>query len=74
MKKKEREKGWIEALLPMIVLFIVAFTLRFMGGAWTPKWDNDAYIARQAEYIHAFWHPAVPDPFSSAPLYQPGMA
>jgi asparagine N-glycosylation enzyme membrane subunit Stt3 len=74
MKKKVWEKGWIEELLPVIVLFIVAFILRFMGGAWAPKWDNDAYIARQAEYIHAFGHPAVPDPFSSAPLYQPGMA
>ena len=31
-------------------------------------------MARHAEYIYSFGHPAVPDPFSSAPLYQPGMA
>ena len=45
-----------------------------MGGAWETRWDNDAYMARQAEYIYSFGHPAVPDPFSSALLYQPGMA
>ena len=33
-----------------------------------------AYMSRQAEYIYSYGHPAVPDPFSSAPLYQPGMA
>ncbi|HEY9246470.1 MAG TPA: STT3 domain-containing protein [Candidatus Methanoperedens sp.] len=31
-------------------------------------------MSRQAEYIYSYGHPAVPDPFSSAPLYQPGMA
>ncbi len=61
-------------LFPLILLFILAFTIRFMGGAWETKWDNDAYMARQAEHIYSFGHPAVPDPFSSAPLYQPGMA
>jgi asparagine N-glycosylation enzyme membrane subunit Stt3 len=61
-------------LLPIILLFILAFTIRFMGGAWETRWDNDAYMARQAEYIYSFGYPAVPDPFSSAPLYQPGMA
>ena len=72
MDKKTREK--IEELIPIILLFILAFIIRFMGGTWGTKWDNDAYIARQAEYIYSFGHPAVPDPFSSAPLYQPGMA
>ena len=69
--------GWErfkEELLPIILLFILAFTIRFMGGAWETKWDNDAYMARQAEQIYSFGYPAVPDPFSSAPLYQPGMA
>ncbi|KAF5432276.1 Asparagine N-glycosylation enzyme, membrane subunit Stt3 [Candidatus Methanophagaceae archaeon] len=64
----------IEERITIILLFILAFTIRFMGGAWETKWDNDAYMARQAEYIYSFGHPAVPDPFSSAPLYQPGMA
>ncbi|KAF5429350.1 Asparagine N-glycosylation enzyme, membrane subunit Stt3, partial [Candidatus Methanophagaceae archaeon] len=63
-----------EELITIILLFILAFTIRFMGGAWETKCDNDAYMARQAEYIYSFGHPAVPDPFSSAPLYQPGMA
>jgi len=63
-----------EELLPLVLLFILAFTIRFMGGAWETRWDNDAYMARQAEYIYSFGHPAVPDPFSSASLYQPGMA
>jgi len=67
-------KRFKEELLPIILLFILAFTIRFMGGAWETRWDNDAYMARQAEYIYSFGHPAVPDPFSSAPLYQPGMA
>ncbi len=67
----ERFKG---ELLPIVLLFVLSFTIRFMGGAWETKWDNDAYMARQAEYIYSFGHPAVPDPFSSAPLYQPGMA
>ncbi len=69
--------GWKrikEELLPLALLFAISFTIRFMGGAWEPKWDNDAYMARQAEYIYSYGHPAVPDPFSSAPLYQPGMA
>ncbi|NQE45120.1 hypothetical protein C5S31_03730, partial [ANME-1 cluster archaeon GoMg2] len=64
----------IEELFPFILLFILAFAIRFMGGAWETKWDNDAYMARQAEYIYSFGHPAVPDPLSSAQLYQPGMA
>ncbi len=64
----------IEELSTIILLFILAFTIRFIGGTWETKWDNDAYMARQAEYIYSFGHPAVPDPFSSAPLYQPGMA
>ncbi|MCD4844417.1 MAG: hypothetical protein K8R25_08025 [Methanosarcinales archaeon] len=41
---------------------------------WDTRIGNDAYISRQAEYIYSYGHPAVPDPFSSAPLYQPGMA
>ncbi|MBN1762323.1 MAG: hypothetical protein JW878_04500 [Methanomicrobia archaeon] len=72
-KSVGRER-FIRELLPLIVLFVLAFTIRFMGGAWETKWDNDAYMARQAEHIYLFGHPAVPDPFSSAPLYQPGMA
>ena len=69
-----RRERFKEELLPFILLFALAFTIRFMGGAWETKWDNDAYMARQAEHIYSFGHPAVPDPFSSAPLYQPGMA
>ena len=57
-----------------VLLFVLAFTIRFMGGAWETGYANDAYMARQAEYIYSFGHPAVPDPFSAAPLYQPGMA
>ena len=74
MSKSGRWKRFKEELLPIILLFILAFTIRFVGGAWETRWDNDAYIARQAEYIYSFGHLAVPDPFSSAPLYQPGMA
>ena len=74
MSKSARWGRFKEELLPIILLFILAFTIRFMGGAWETRWDNDAYMARQAEYIYSFGHPAVPDPFSSAPLYQPGMA
>jgi asparagine N-glycosylation enzyme membrane subunit Stt3 len=72
-----KDVGWArfkEELLPPVLLFALSFTIRFMGGAWETRWDNDAYMARQAEYIYSFGHPAVPDPFSSAPLYQPGMA
>ncbi|HUV02854.1 MAG TPA: STT3 domain-containing protein [Desulfobacteria bacterium] len=72
--KSARWERFIRELLPLILLFALAFTIRFMGGAWETKWDNDAYMARQAEHIYSFGHPAVPDPFSSAPLYQPGMA
>ena len=72
MDKKTRKK--IEELIPIILLFILAFIIRFMGGTWGTKWDNDAYMARQAEYVYSFGHLAVPDPLSSAPLYQPGMA
>ena len=57
-------KRFKEELLPIILLFILAFTIRFIGGAWETRWDNDAYMARQAEYIYFFGHPAVPDPFS----------
>jgi asparagine N-glycosylation enzyme membrane subunit Stt3 len=72
-----KSAGWERLsgeLLPVILLFALAFAIRFLGGAWETKWDNDAYMARQAEHIYSFGHPAVPDPFSSAPLYQPGMA
>jgi asparagine N-glycosylation enzyme membrane subunit Stt3 len=74
MSKSARWKRFKEELLPIVLLFALSFTIRFMGGAWETKWDNDAYMARQAEYIYSLGHPAVPDPFSSAPLYQPGMA
>jgi asparagine N-glycosylation enzyme membrane subunit Stt3 len=74
MSKSGRWKRFKEELLPIILLFILAFAIRFMGGAWETRWDNDAYMARQAEYIYSSGHPAVPDHFSSAPLYQPGMA
>ncbi len=74
MSKSESWERFKEELLPTVLLFALSFTIRFMGGAWETKWDNDAYMARQAEYIYSFGHPAVPDPFSSAPLYQPGMA
>ena len=73
LKSAEWERSSGE-LLPVFLLVALAFAIRFMGGAWETKWDNDAYMARQAEYIYSFGHPAVPDPFSSAPLYQPGMA
>ena len=55
-------------------LFIFAFIIRLSGGMWDTHVANDAYMSRQAEYIYSYGHPAVPDPFSSAPLYQPGMA
>ncbi len=74
MSKSARWERFKEELLPIVLLFALSFTIRFMGGAWETKWDNDAYMARQAEYIYSLGHPAVPDPFSSAPLYQPGMA
>jgi asparagine N-glycosylation enzyme membrane subunit Stt3 len=74
MLKSARRERLKEELLPIFLLFVLSFTIRFMGGAWETRWDNDAYMARQAEYIYSFGHPAVPDPFSSAPLYQPGMA
>ncbi|MBL7118223.1 MAG: hypothetical protein ISS94_05515 [Candidatus Syntrophoarchaeum sp.] len=73
MSKSASWERFKEELLPIVLLFVLSFTIRFMGGAWETKWDNDAYMARQAEYIYSFGHPAVPDAFSSAPLYQPGM-
>ncbi|MFZ2070911.1 MAG: STT3 domain-containing protein [Halobacteriota archaeon] len=72
--KSARLERFKKELLPLILLFALAFTIRFMGGAWETRWDNDAYMARQSEHIYSFGHPAVPDPFSSSPLYQPGMA
>ena len=57
-----------------LFLFIFALIIRLFGGMWDTHVANDAYISRQAEYIYSYGHPAVPDPFSSAPLYQPGMA
>ena len=61
-------------ILLAVSLFAFAFLIRFYGGTWDTAVANDAYMARQAEYIYSYGHPAVPDPFSSAPLYQPGMA
>ena len=61
-------------LLIAILLFAFAFFIRSYGGTWDTHVANDAYMSRQAEYIYSYGHPAVPDPFSSAPLYQPGMA
>lgn len=58
----------------IIFLFLFAFSIRFSGGTWEAHWGNAAYMARQAEYIYAHGHPAVPDPYSSAPLYYPAMA
>ncbi len=55
-------------------LFAFAFFFRLYGGVWDTQVANAAYMSRQAEYIYSYGHPAVPDPFSSAPLYQPGMA
>lgn len=55
-------------------LFAFAFFIRLYGGTWDTHVANPAYMSRQAEYIYSYGHPAVPDPFSSAPLYQPGMA
>ena len=49
-----KDVGWArfkEELLPPVLLFALSFTIRFMGGAWGTRWDNDAYMARQAEYI-----------------------
>ena len=60
--------------LVALALFAFAFFIRFYGGKWNTNFGNDAYMSRQAEYIYSYGHPAVPDPFSSAPLYQPGMA
>ena len=57
-----------------LALFAFAFFIRLYGGTWDTHVANDAYMSRQAEYIYSYGHPAVPDPFSSAPLYQPGMA
>src|SRR5574341_432616 len=57
-----------------LALFAFAFLIRIYGGKWDTAVANDAYMSRQAEYIYTYGHPAVPDPFSSAPLYQQGMA
>ncbi len=57
-----------------LALFAFAFFIRLYGGTWDTHVANPAYMSRQAEYIYSYGHPAVPDPFSSAPLYQPGMA
>ncbi|SNQ61413.1 STT3 domain-containing protein [Candidatus Methanoperedens nitratireducens] len=57
-----------------LALFAFAFFIRLYGGTWDTHVANAAYMSRQAEYIYSYGHPAVPDPFSSAPLYQPGMA
>jgi hypothetical protein len=46
-------EGFLGEMLPIILLFAVAFTIRFMGGAWETKCDSDAYIARQAEHIYS---------------------
>ena len=61
-------------ILIALSLFAFAFFIRLYGGVWDTQIANAAYITRQAEYIYSYGHPAVPDPFSSAPLYQPGMA
>lgn len=61
-------------VLIALSLFAFAFFIRLYGGVWDTQIANDAYMSRQAEYIYSYGHPAVPDPFSSAPLYQPGMA
>jgi len=61
-------------ILIALSLFVFAFFIRLYGGVWDTQVGNAAYISRQAEYIYSYGHPAVPDPFSSAPLYQPGMA
>ena len=57
-----------------LALFAFAFFIRLYGGTWDTPVGNAAYMSRQAEHIYIYGHPAVPDPFSSAPLYQPGMA
>ncbi|CAG0994061.1 MAG: hypothetical protein OIN86_11095 [Candidatus Methanoperedens sp.] len=61
-------------ILIALSLFIFSFFIRLYGGVWDTQVANAPYISRQAEYIYSYGHPAVPDPFSSAPLYQPGMA
>jgi asparagine N-glycosylation enzyme membrane subunit Stt3 len=61
-------------ILIALSLFAFAFFIRLYGGVWDTQVANAAYMSRQAEYIYSYGHPAVPDPFSSAPLYQPGMA
>ncbi len=68
-----RHPKFRDALIAL-ALFAFAFFIRFYGGKWDTNFGNDAYMSRQAEYIYSYGHPAVPDPFSSAPLYQPGMA
>jgi asparagine N-glycosylation enzyme membrane subunit Stt3 len=60
-------------ILIALSLFAFAFFIRLFGGTWD-SFGNAAYMSRQAEYIYSYGHPAVPDLFSSAPLYQPGMA
>ncbi len=72
-KQTEVNPGFRDILLA-VSLFAFAFLIRFYGGTWDTAVANDAYMSRQAEYIYSYGHPAVPDPFSSAPLYQPGMA
>lgn len=61
-------------ILIALSLFAFAFFIRLYGGVWDTQIANAAYMSRQAEYIYSYGHPAVPDPFSSAPLYQPCMA
>jgi len=68
-----RNPKFRDALIAL-ALFAFAFFIRLYGGKWDTAVANDAYMSRQAEYIYSYGHPAVPDPFSSAPLYQPGMA
>lgn len=45
MSKSARLEWFKGELFPIILLFALTFTIRFMGGAWETKWDIDAYMA-----------------------------
>ncbi|KAF5424901.1 MAG: Asparagine N-glycosylation enzyme, membrane subunit Stt3 [Candidatus Methanomarinus sp.] len=61
-------------ILVPVFLFAFALSIRLSGGIWGAQPTNDEYMARQAEYIYTYGHPAVPDPYSASELYQPAMA
>lgn len=64
----------LDMILVPVFLFAFALSIRLSGGIWGAQPTNDEYMARQAEYIYTYGHPAVPDPYSASELYQPAMA